>query len=227
MKKTFLVLTVLLLFAASSCVTTLQPLVTYKTVVTDNRLEGKWQQDEQEYVVQKVFNSDLYKKYKDDYEKSRKENGTLTEKEIRDSVLYSKSYIIKYINDGIEYEIFGSMINLNGRLFINFTPADMNSVSKDNTEQKIVNMSNNLYGHTIARVKFSNSNNIQLDFIDGGFLYEQIEAGRMKIKNETDKMYDTFLITASTTELQQFLEKYGGDDRFFNKENSVTLIRKS
>jgi hypothetical protein len=27
--------------------------------------------------------------------------------------------------------------------------------------------------------------------------------------------------------LQQFLEKYGNDSRFFNKENSVTLNRKS
>ena len=49
----------------------------------------------------------------------------------------------------------------------------------------------------------------------------------MKIKHETDDLYDTFLITASTNELQQFIQKYGNDDRFFNKENSVTLIRKS
>jgi hypothetical protein len=68
---------------------------------------------------------------------------------------------------------------------------------------------------------------MKLDFIDGGYLYDQIKAGRMKIKNETNEMYDSFLITASTTELQQFLQKYGSDDRFFNKENSVTLIRKS
>ena len=41
------------------------------------------------------------------------------------------------------------------------------------------------------------------------------------------ELYDTFLITASTNELQQFILKYGKDDRFFSKENSVTLIRKS
>ena len=68
---------------------------------------------------------------------------------------------------------------------------------------------------------------MKLDFIDGGYLHDQIKAGRMKIKNETDELYGTFLITASTRELQQFLEKYGNDSRFFNKENSVTLNRKS
>ena len=81
--------------------------------------------------------------------------------------------------------------------------------------------------YTIARVRFNNSNTLKLDFIDGGFLYDQIKAGRMKIKHESDDLYDTFLITASTNELQQFIQKYGNDDRFFNKENSVTLIRKS
>jgi len=55
--------------------------------------------------------------------------------------------------------------------------------------------------------------------------YEYILGAR--IKNETDELYGTFLITASTRELQQFLEKYGNDSRFFNKENSVTLNRKS
>ena len=91
-----------------------------------------------------------------------------------------------------------------------------------------INLPNRLLqSYTIARVQFTNSNTIKLDFIDGGFLYDQIKAGRMKIKNETDELYDTFLITASTNELQQFIQKYGNDDRFFNKENSVTLIRKS
>ncbi len=32
------------------------------------------------------------------------------------------------------------------------------------------------------------------------FLYDQVKAGRMKIKNERDDLYDTFLITASTNE---------------------------
>ena len=84
-----------------------------------------------------------------------------------------------------------------------------------------------LQTYTIARIRFINSNNIKLDFIDGDFLYKQINAGRMKLKHETDDLYDTFLITASTSELQQFIQKYGKDDRFFDKENSVTLIRKS
>ena len=227
MKKINFIISVVILVTASSCVTTLQPLVTYNTAIADNRLEGRWEQDGEEYIVQKVFNSDFYEKNKKDLEKSRKENnGQLSEKKKRDSVLFSKSYLIKYSKDGIQYLLFGSMIKLNGRLFMNFTPADMTEIDTSNAEIEI-NLSDRISSHTIARVQFRNNNIMKLDFIDGGYLYNQIKAGRMKIKNETNELYDTFLITASTTELQQFLEKYGNDSRFFNNENSVTLSRKS
>ena len=227
MKKIIFIISIAILVTASSCVTTLQPLVTYNTAIADNRLEGGWQQDGEEYMVQKVFNSDFFKKNQKDLEKSRKENnGQLSEKDKRDSVLFSKSYLIKYSKDGIQYLLFGSLIKLNGRLFMNFKPVDMTEIDTSNTEIEI-NLSNRLDSYTIARVQFTNNNIMKLDFIDGGYLYDQIKAGHMKIKNETDELYDTFLITASTKELQQFLEKYGNDSRFFNKENSVTLSRKS
>ena len=227
MKKTIFIISIAILVTASSCVTTLQPLVTYNTAIADNRLEGGWEQDGEQYIVQKVFNSDFFKKNQKDLEKSRKENnGQLSEKDKRDSVLFSKSYLIKYSKDGIQYLLFGSLIKLNGRLFMNFKPVDMTEIDTSNAEIEI-NLSNRLDSYTIARIQFTNSNIMKLDFIDGGYLYNQIKAGRMKIKNEIDELYDTFLITASTTELQQFLEKYGNDSRFFNKENSVTLNRKS
>jgi len=227
MKKTNFIISIVILFTASSCVTTLQPLVTSNTAIADNRLEGTWEQDGEEYIVQKVFNSDFYKKNKKDLEKSRKENnGQLSDKDKRDSVLFSKSYMIKYTKNGIQYLLFGSMIKLNGRLFMNFTPVDLTTTDSTNKENEI-NLDNRLNSYTVARVQFTNSSIMKLDFIDGGYLHDQIKAGRMKLKNETDELYDTFLITASTNELQQFLEKYGNDSRFFNKENSVTLNRKS
>ena len=227
MKKTIFIMSVLISVIVSSCVTSLQPLVTYNSAIADSRLEGAWEQDGQEYIVQKVFNSDFYRKNKKDLEKSReKNNGQLSEKDKRDSVLFSKSYIIKYTKNEIEYLLFGSMIKLNGRVFMNFTPVDMKSIDSTNKETEI-NLDNRLNSHTIARVEFSNTNTMKLNFIDGGYLHDQIKAGRMKIKNETDELYETFLITASTRELQQFLEKYGNDSRFFSKENSVTLNRKS
>jgi len=137
MKKTIFVLSILLV-AVSSCVTSLQPLVTYNTAIADTRLEGTWQQDDQEYIVQKAFDSDFYKKNKKDLEKSRKENnGQLSEKDKKDSILLSKSYMIMYTKNGIQYLLFGSMIKLNNRVFMNFTPVDITSTDSTNKEAEI------------------------------------------------------------------------------------------
>jgi len=228
MKKLFIVL-IISLVVMQSCVTSLQPLATYNTAIVDDRLAGTWNSDGQDYEVQKFFDSDLFKYIKKEMDKYKgNADRELSEKEMQEfsPTLYFKSYVIKYTKDKIEYVMFGSMVKLNGQFFINFAPIDINT--DKNKEQAFETTSTDrLATHTIARVQFTNSNTVKLDFIDGGFLYEQVKAGRMKLKNERDDLYDTFLITASTDELQQFIQKYGNDDRFFDKENSVTLIRKS
>jgi hypothetical protein len=226
MKKNFLLAALLMMVALMSCVTSLHPLVTYSTAVTDNRIIGAWKSDEQEYVVQEFFKSDFFERNKGDLIKEREENnGKLSESSKRDSLLFSRSYMVKYIKNGVKYELMGNMTRLNGQLFMNFMGIDLQSA--DTSKNEDFNLPNRLESNTIARVKIINANTLQLDFLDGGYIYDQIKAGRMKIKNERDDLYDTFLITASTNELQQFIQKYGNDDRFFNKENSVTLNRKS
>src|SRR5436190_4406433 len=163
MKKIIFIMSIAILVTASSCVTTLQPLVTYNTAIADNRLEGVWEQDGEKYIVQKVFNSDFYKKNKKDLEKSRKENnGQLSEKDKRDSILFSKSYIIMYTKNEIQYLLFGSMIKLNGRVFMNFTPVDIASTDSSSKEPEI-NLDNRLNSHTIARIEFSNASTMKLD----------------------------------------------------------------
>ena len=228
MKKIILPLIILLGATASSCVTSLQPLATYNTVIADNRLIGTWTSDGQDYMVQRFFESDFYKSYesnmfgKDDFKRDiLKDTAKLSEADRKDSILYSKSYMIKYKKNNNEYQLIASLVKLNGQFYMNFTGAEMEGENDD------IPVNDRLESYTIAKIRFTNPNTINLDFINADFLYHQVKGGRMKIKHERDDLYDSFLITASTSELQQFLEKYGSDDRFFDKENSVTLIRKS
>ena len=156
----------------------------------------------------------------------KREKKERTTKEFRDSILFSKAYLIEYTKDGFKYELLGGIIRINGQLFMNFTPVSSTSVINPSEEINIDPVSS-LNGNTIAKLEMKSSTTIRLDFLDGGFIYDQVKAGHLKIKNERDDLYDTFLITASTVELQKFLEKYGKDNRFYNKENSVILNRKS
>lgn len=212
MKKIIFPLLILITIFQSSCITSWQPLFNRNNAIADDRLTGTWNSDGQDYTVQKFFTSDYAKSMAGDKEqKSEPKSGNDKE----DSILFSKSYIIRYTEDTTEYNLFGVMVKLNGQFFMNFAALDMGQ------------RPSRLTTFTIAKVQFSNSNTVRLDFIDGGYVYDQIKAGRMKLKHESDDLYDTFLITASTNELQQFIQKYGNDSRFFDKENSVTLIRKS
>ena len=220
MKKIFFLTAFLYWILQSACVTSLNPLVTYDRAITDGRLTGTWKKsDGQEFLIQPVLKSDLYKRehaYKDPFEKES----------LTDSLLLTKSYIVEYSKGNGHYAFLAGFIRLNGQVFMNCIPVE-GSYTTSESGGADLDIPGSMRSYTIAKVQWPNSNTLEIDFIDGGFLYDQIKASRMKIKHESDDLYDTFLITASPNELQQFIEKYGNDDRFFNKENSVTLTRKS
>ena len=227
MKEIVLPAIFLLWMLQSACVTSLNPLVTYDRAITDSRLTGIWEKrDGQQFSIEPILESEFFKQ---EQKRSRlfedkKDIAKIESKE--DSLLLSRSYLVQYKKGAGHYTLLVNFIRLNNQLFMNCMPITGTYTTHEGGGEYL-DISGSMRSYTFAKVEWQNANTIRLDFIDGDFLYEQIKAGRMKIKNETDELYDTFLITASTKELQQFLEKYGNDDRFYNKENSVTLIRKS
>jgi hypothetical protein len=227
MKKIVLPAIFLLWILQSACVTSLNPLVTYDRAITDNRLTGIWEKsDGQQFLIEPILESEFFKQEqkRSSLFENEKDIAKIESKE--DSLLLSRSYLVQYKKGAGDYTLLVNFIRLNNQLFMNCMPITGTYTTHEGGGEDL-DISGSMRSYTIAKVQWQNTNTIRLDFIDGDFLYEQIKAGRMKIKNETDELYDTFLITASTKELQQFLEKYGNDDRFFNKENSVILSRKS
>lgn len=67
--------------------------------------------------------------------------------------------------------------------------------------------------HTFSRVQ-AGGDELSIEFFKSDWISELIEANRVRIKHE--KVDDQVLITASTRELQQFVEKYGDDDEAFD-----------
>lgn len=227
MKKIVLPATFLFWIFQSACVTSLNPLVTYDHAITDTRLTGTWEKsDGQQFLIEPVFESEFFKQEQNTSHlfEDRKNMAKIESKE--DSLLLSRSYMVQYKKEAGQYSLLVNFIRLNNQMFMNCM-AISGSYTTHEGGGVDLDIGGSMRSFTIAKVQWQNTNSIRLDFIDGGFLYNQVKAGRMKIKNEADELYDTFLITASTKELRQFLEKYGNDDRFYNKENSVTLIKKS
>jgi hypothetical protein len=227
MKAINLAALMLCMLLSSSCLTSLQPLVTYDTVTEDNRIIGTWQSDDGVYQVEKFTLSPIYKEVveginvKDDAQNKK----PLTEKEKKDSILYSHAYSVSWEKDGIKYYMFGSMTRINNELFLELFP-----IVVDDPERQDGNGLDYTFDYlatiTFARVDIVNNNKVQLHFPSGDVIKEQIEKGNMRLKHEDDRRFETFLVTASTRDLRSFFEKYGHDERLFGKENSFTLTRK-
>jgi len=206
-------------FSLTSCVSSLQPLVTLETITTDNSITGNWTSDKGLYTIKPLLQSDYAKELANVPDNKDR---PLNEEEIRDSILLSKMYIISFTENGVVYNFGTKLIRLNGQLFADLYPVYVNDGKSKDDPFKVQDY---LPGFTIARIEMSGPS-MTVKFIDGDFIMTQVREGRMKLKHEANELFGTFMITASTEELKQFVSKYGNDERIFSKNTAVTLTRK-
>lgn len=228
MKKIVLAALILGMLISTSCLTSLQPLVTYDTITEDNRIIGNWQRDDIVFKVEKFELSAIYKEVAESIERKNddsKKQKPLTEKERQDSILYKHGYSVSYQKDGIAYYMFASLTRINNQTYLQMLPIVIDDPSNPDGSGLDYTF-DYLPAMTFAKVEIKNNHTLQLHFPAGGFVQEQIESGNMRVKHASDRQFETFLITASTRDLRSFFEKYGHDERLFRQENSVTLTRK-
>jgi hypothetical protein len=170
-------------------------------------VEGYWIDDEKRQIlVQRLMNSrfkDVFKEIKYTRE---------------DSIFYAKFYVISYRENNFEYVWLGGMTKINEYFYLDLTPEECIRDGKE------------MYGgfntSSIAKLSWENNNSMVLSFLNGDYIKEIISNGNARVRHEHDPLFGTFIITASSQELHQFLEKYGNDSRLLKGGNTVTLIRK-
>jgi len=221
-KKLFLAASAMILTFFSSCLTSLNRLVTYSTVNTDNRITGNWQFEDLQIKIESIPVSDFYK----DIVASIKAKGEIKSafdgKE--DSILYSNSYVAEFIRNGYRYYMICSLVKLGNDLFANIEPVGASQVNKPtgNDSDELFSGGSYITSNSVAKLVF-NGNEMEFRFIDPGFIREQLKKGTLAIKYEKDDLFETDIITASSLDLQHFLVKYGKEERLYNKENTATL----
>lgn len=221
MKKIFVIL--LIAFSLTSCVSSLQPLVTLENITTDNRITGNWTSDGKSFNIIPLPQSE-YAKELQELPGNNKAPKPLNEEEKRDSMLLSKMYVVSFKDDGVSYNLGIKLIKLNGQLFADLYPLYMNDGKQKDDPYGITH--DYLPGFTIAKIEMNSSAGMMIKFIDGDFIVKQMKEGRMKLKHESNELFGTFLVTASTEELKQFVTKYGNDERIFSKNSAISLTRK-
>lgn len=220
-KILMLIISVTFILAQPACVTSLQPLATPATMVMDKRLSGEWNDGKTAMSIQPLVESNILRE--DDG--SRKLPLGETEEEI---AFNSKTYLITIKQKDMDYLMIGALSKINDQLFIDI----MSLGGKDPEKGEVYGgagfefSTNYLHTFSIAKLEFAGDNKVVIKYLNGDFIKEQVSKGNLKLKHEKDNLFDSFLITASSFELKQFLEKYGHEERLYLKEDSIILTRK-
>jgi hypothetical protein len=191
----------------------MQSLITPDNIITDKRIEGLWSKsDSKSILVQKFMDSKFKKMFtelKDDWKYTA-----------RDSVFYTKHYVISFREENLSYTWLAGIVKIQGQYFLNLVPED---ILNDNEKEASVEGEAT---SSIAKLDWKNDNSLIIHFLNGDYIKEIILGGKARIKHEYDPLFDTFVITASSTELEQFLERYGNNLSLFKGGNTIILTRK-
>lgn len=212
----FIVSLILWVLTLPSCITNLQELANYENIVSDNSITGFWVSAEKQIQIQKLGDS----KFKDVFKEARANNNIISE---QDSIFYLKHYVITYRNENLNYIWSAAFVNVEDSRFINLSQEECND---KNNKGAYLGGENILSGSIIAKFEWKNQNTVKLQFLNGDYIKEIILAGKIRIKHEYDPLFGTFIITASSKQLEQFLEKYGHDERLYKGGSIITLERK-
>jgi hypothetical protein len=222
MKKVLCIISLLGCFILPvSCLTTLQPLVTDNNAIIEDRIIGSWEYDKGTIQIKRVTDAIKPK----DFTTYRTSPRLLTSNANKESASFNKTYLISFERNGIGYDMIGAVTKIQDDLFIEIAPSQITDPQRLEGSGYEYNYSY-LPTLTIAKLVIKNNQSLDLEFLNGDYIKEQIDDGRMRIKHEKDRLFNTFVITASSDELSKFFEKYGNNDRLFSPKNSITLIRK-
>ncbi|HEX5152297.1 MAG TPA: hypothetical protein VFW07_12675 [Parafilimonas sp.] len=203
----------IILVQLNSCLTTMQPLVTDENIITDDRVTGTWIDSGREITVQKFFNSKFYQSVKSDMRLS-----------VADSLFLMKYYIANYTQSDLEYWWAFGLMRINKQVYLNLFA--LKCTDNENNEVYFPYGGRALETYSIAKLEWKGNDLISVHFLNGDWIKKMILAGNIRIKYEYDPLFGSFAITASSEELEQFLQKYGNDKRIYSDEYTRTITRK-
>lgn len=182
----------IILFAAISLLMTgcfiksLYPFYTKKTIVYDPKIIGTWLDDDS--------------------------SRWLIKQQMKWPIAPDSSYQVEIVEKNNSIGSFNvHLFRLNNQLYLDFYPSGKIG-SNDLVEENIV------LTHSLAKIGYS-GNNIKIQWFNEVWLEQLLEQNRIRIRHE--KLYDkdintnSYLLTASTEELQKFIIKYGNDSLAF------------
>lgn len=198
----------------SSCLTVLQSLITPDNIITDNRIEGLWKEsDSKAILVQKFMNSKFKNVFTDPEMKEWKYTRD-------DSIYLTKLYVVTFQEENLDYTWLAGLVKIRDQYYLNLRPEEC----LDSKGEKAYDLGKET--SSIAKLEWKNNNTLAICFLNGDNIKKIILDDRARIKHAYDPLFGTFVITASSRELEQFLEKYGNNESLYKGSDPIIIRRK-
>jgi hypothetical protein len=139
----------------------------------------------------------------------------------------SKAYELRHYKDGDQPDqvFVAHLFKLDEQLYIDFFP-----ISNDGGAEAMMFNMHLVLTHSIARVESLTEADVQIRWLNEEWLRALFSQNKIKISHEVvrddfnlDDSNMSYVLTASTDELQKFIMKYGDEDKAFIDDNTVWL----
>lgn len=196
----------------TSCVVkSLNPFYTKKSVSFDERFLGNW--DDGKKGKWKII------AFKDEITKDNPVN-KMKKDDLKLYEIYKESfYILREFRDK-ETVYLATPFIVKGETFLDFIPLDF--------QEEIDNLLNRhtIYTHSLVKYNVKENGNIEIKWLDEDKIESLFKQKKIKIKHEkVGALKDKYLLTASSENLEKFVEKYisSKDDEKWNTSTKYTL----
>ena len=208
MKKVLMLsVVVVLITLLSGCMRTLHPLFTEKDLEFDGRLVGSWHTDpdDNEYIQFEQGSAASFSKLPESLQR-----------------LAGKAYLLRMFDGSGEasYVFYAFLCRIGGQLYLDYYPAE----NKHQQYYDKFYLAHEVKMHSFFHVQFTSDGGMKLDEFSQDFLDELIKKNKIRIQHEV-RFDGTYVITAPTEELQQYVLKYSDVPEAYSNENSDTYYK--
>ena len=206
MKKTFSILLAASLLMLSGCgLTTLHPIFTPGDLIMDNRLLGKWETKDNWYRFEPATQATI-NDMPEQLQKFRNNFYLLTTKKGKNLAF---------------------LVKIGPHYFLDVYPIEGDAEKPIDPFFKL----HKIRMHTVHRLDHLTTASLRILNFEDSYLENLIRNKQLRIAYTEVKSFDSddenIVITASTRELQQFLLKYGSDEKAYDDEENKNIYTKN
>jgi len=145
-------------------------------------------------------------------------------KQGKDSTVFKpqKHYVVKLFGnnpDSAQYQFRLVLFRINGALYGDFSPREISAIQKSRMARE-----NYFTVHTLARITAQNKQ-LKISWLGAEYMKSMIEDKRVRIKYRWVEDAKRLLLTASSKELTDMIERYAGQKRFIDWDDQPAMLR--